>query len=74
MSRVFRAPKAKAEFFREQRLRANRFQAPKLVEANGAKFLIAPNGMKLPLNVAVENELDCARDALLRAGQVTSVS
>lgn len=67
-------PAPPREFFREARLRANRFQKPHTLEANGAKFLIAGNGIKIPMNLAIESELPDAVSALRREGKVVMLS
>jgi hypothetical protein len=51
--RVRNSPKApQQEFFREQRLRANRMVTPHAVTHNGQQFLIAGNGIRIPLQSA----------------------
>lgn len=45
-------PTPNAEFFRQQRLRADRMVKPHLTTHNGARFLIAPNGIRIPLQYA----------------------
>lgn len=51
--RIKNSPKAPpVEFFRGQRLRANRMMTPKVMTHNGAQFIIAPNGIRIPLQYA----------------------
>jgi hypothetical protein len=51
--RVKNSPKAPpAEFFRQQRLRANRMMKPHVESHNGAQFIIAANGIRIPLQYA----------------------